>query len=345
MPSSPENNRDQSFQNETPTQPKNPRTFIWTLVRLAVGIALLIYLAKSRLIDFAQLAKLFTAWPITLAALALVFLDVFFMSIRLCWLFRPQDLRLPLLRSLDLTLVSSFFATFLPGAAGGDLAKLFYAAKDNKGRRAEIVTIIAFDRAVGLFSILLLPLLFAPLFIPLIRIVPTLQILLAITAALAVAMLAAFLLCLYTQTQMTRVAQSASRFLPGRQLPERVVATIGAYRGHWGTLLAALAASLASNLTLIAATALAILLIAPNSLSLKMCLVIPMGDVANSLPLTPGGLGVGETAFSALFKIAGLEGGAEALLCWRIWRAVVSLAGLAIYLKGMRRSVFSNTSR
>lgn len=329
---------------ESVEQHKTPRAILWTLVRLAVGIALLVYLAESRLIDFAELTKLFTAWPITLAALVFVFLDIFCMSLRLCWLFRPQGLRLPLLRSLDLTLVSSFFATFLPGAAGGDVAKLYYAAKDNKGRRTEIVTIIAFDRAVGLFSILLLPLLFAPIFVPLIRSVPTLRILLAITATLVVAMLTAFLLCLYSQGQMTRVAQWVSRFLPGRQLPERILATVGTYRGHWDTLLAALAASLASNLTLIAATALAILLIAPNSLSLKMCLVIPMGDVANSLPLTPGGLGVGETAFSSLFKIAGLEGGAEALLCWRIWRALVSLAGLAIYLKGMRRAIFSNQS-
>jgi hypothetical protein len=313
---------------------------LWTLVRLAVGVALLGYLAESRLIDFRALAKLATAWPITLAALALIFLDIFFMSLRLCWLFRPQGLRLPLSTSLALTLVSSFFATFLPGAAGGDLAKLFYAARENRGRRAEIVTTIAFDRMVGLFSLLLLPLLFAPFFVPLIRSVRPLQILLALTAALAAALLAAFLLCLFAQAQMDGVARWLSRFLPGRQLPERIVATIGAYRSHAGVLLAALAAALVSNLTLIAATALAIFLFSPGSLQLKMCLVIPMGDVANSLPLTPGGLGVGETAFSALFKIAGLLGGAEALLCWRIWRAAVGLVGLVIYLRGMRRDVF-----
>jgi uncharacterized protein (TIRG00374 family) len=316
----------------------------WTLARLAVGVGLLVYLAESRLIDFRALTKLVTAWPITLAALALVFLDIFFMSLRLCWLFEPQGLRLPLISSLELNLVSSFFATFLPGAAGGDLAKLFYAARENRGRRAEIVTTIAFDRAVGLFSILLLPLLFAPLFWsflgPLIRSVRSLQILLAVTAALAVAMLAALLLCLFSQSWMTRAARWVSRFLPGRQLPERVIATVGAYRGHAGILIAALAASLVSNLTLIAATALAILLLAPASLSMKLCLVIPMGDVANSLPLTPGGLGVGEAAFSALFKIAGLQGGADALLCWRIWRAMVGLVGLALYLRGMRRAVF-----
>jgi glycosyltransferase 2 family protein len=339
MSSAPELNEAKSDLNGAARQKKR-RAIAWAIVRLAVGIALLVYLAKSRLIDFGELTKLFTAWRITLAGLALIFLDILCMSIRLCWLFRPQGLRLPLLRSLDLTLVSSFFATFLPGAAGGDLAKLFYAAKENKGRRAEIVTTIAFDRAVGLFSILLLPLLFAPLFVPLIRTVPALQILLAITAALAAGLLAAFLLCLFSPGWIVGAAKWMSGFLPGQDLPGRIVASIAAYRGRWSVLCAALAASLASNLTLIAATALAIFLLSPNSLSLKLCLVVPMGDVANSLPLTPGGLGVGETAFSALFRVAGLQGGAEALLCWRIWRAMVGLSGLAIYLRGMRRAVF-----
>ncbi len=319
---------------------RKPRAFAWAVVRLAVGVALLAYLAKSRLIDFGELTKLFTAWPITVAALALMFIDIFFMSVRLSWLFRPQGLRLPLLRSQDLTLVSAFFATFLPGAAGGDLAKLFYAAKENKGRRTEIVTTIAFDRAVGLFSILLLPLLFAPLFVPLIRSVPALRVLLGTTAALVAGTLAAFLLCVFKRGWMIRAAKWVSRVLPGHELPERIVASIAAYRGQWRVLCAALAAAIASNLTLIAATALAIFLISPGSLSLRLCLVVPMGDVANSLPLTPGGLGVGETAFSALFRIVGLQGGAEALLCWRIWRAMVGLVGLVIYLRGMRRAVF-----
>jgi uncharacterized membrane protein YbhN (UPF0104 family) len=167
-----------------------------------------------------------------------------------------------------------------------------------------------------------------------------LQVLLVSAAGLAACLLAAFLLCLFRQSWMNRAARWVSRFLPGRKVPERMVATIGAYRGSPGILFAALGASLVSNLTLIAATALAILLLSPGSLSLKMCLVIPMGDVANSLPLTPGGLGVGEAAFNALFKVAGLQGGAEALLCWRIWRAMVGLVGLALYLRGVGRAVF-----
>lgn len=336
----PEGFRKNGDGNGTPAGNKAGRGTLWALARLAVGVALLVYLAESRIIDFRMLAKLVTGWPITLGALALIFLDIIFMALRLCLLFRPQGLRLPLIHSLELTLVSSFFTTFLPGAAGGDIAKLFYAAKENKGRRAEIVTIVAFDRVVGLFSLLLLPLLFAPLFAELIRSEKVLQALLTIAAALAVCLLAAFLVCVFQPGWMKRLVEWLSRLLPGREVPERVMATFGLYRKSPRILFAAVGASLVSNIILIAATAMAVLLLSPNSVSLKLCLVIPLGDVANALPLTPGGLGVGETAFNALFKIVGLQGGAEAMLCWRIWRALVGLVGLVLYLRGVGRVVF-----
>jgi glycosyltransferase 2 family protein len=319
---------------------KTARSLWWALVRLAIGVVLLVYLAKARVVDFQALGRLVTAWPVTLAGLGLILTDVALMAVRLCLLFGPQGFRLPLGKSLELSLVSLFFTTFLPGSIGGDVAKLFYAAKHNRGRRTEIATIVAFDRVVGLFSVLLLPLLFAPLFPELIRSVKVLRVLLMTSGALAAGLLVAFLLCLFEQSWINRLARWTSKFPPGRKVPERVVSVIGQCRGRPGVLFAALAVSLAANLTLVGAIFLAISLLNPGSLSLKICLVAPMGDVVNSLPLTPGGLGVGETAFNALFKLVGLQSGAEALLCWRIWRVMAGLAGLALYLRGVRRAVF-----
>jgi uncharacterized membrane protein YbhN (UPF0104 family) len=74
-----------------------------------------------------------------------------------------------------------------------------------------------------------------------------------------------------------------------------------------------------------------------------MFLVVPVGHIVNSLPLTPGGLGVGETAFNALFNLTGLRGGAEALLCTRIWTAMVGLIGFSFYLHGISREVFDES--
>jgi len=310
-------------------------------VRLAVGVALIAYLASSRVIDFRALSKLVSAWPISLAGISVIFLDIVLMAIRLSWLFRARNLRLPLANSLELTLVSSFFATFLPGAAGGDLAKLYYAARKNKGRRAEIVTVAVFDRAIGLFSLLLLPLLFAPLFSQMIRGVAVLRFLLIISGTLVLGMLAAFLVCLLAPDFMNRVAGWIFRFLPGGELADRTIRTIAGYRGAAGVLIGAVGLSLLANLSLVGATALAVLALHPASMSMKLCFVVPIGDVANNLPVTPGGLGVGESAYNALFKLAGLEGGADALLAWRIWRAAVGLIGLVLYLRGPGRAVYA----
>ena len=320
------------------------RRYLWLGVRFAVGIGLIVYLVRSGAIDLRLLSKLLSAWPISIAGLALIFLDIALMALRLSCLLSPRGFNLSFANSLKLTLVSSFFATFLPGTTGGDIAKLFYATKENKGRRTEIVTVVIFDRTLGLFSVLLLPLLFAPFFSELIRVVAVLRVLLIASAVLGLCLLGGLLVCLFASAAVNRVLTWGFKFLPAALMPaqkvvERAVKTIGEYRHNSRALAAALGLSIAANLSLIAVTALAIFLLHPASMTMKMCIIVPLGDVANSLPLTPGGLGVGEAAYNALFRVAGLEGGADALLLWRIWRATAGLIGLAFYLKGLGGTV------
>ncbi len=330
----------QSLRREIPSPPRSTRRVLLTLLRLGVGVGLLAYLAASKTIDLRALSRLFTAWPVTVAAVALILLDIALMALRLSWLFRPHRLHLPLGTSLQLTLVGFFFAMFLPGAAGGDLAKLFYASRDNSGRRTEIITVLIFDRAIGLFSLLILPLLFAPMFPQVLQAVRAVRILLITTTFLAFGMLAAFLICLFHRSIVNWLADRPFGFLAWRNIVERIFGTIGVYRASPWMLVAALGISLVANLSVVAVTALGVLAVNPPALAKKMCLIIPIGHILNSLPLTPGGLGVGETAFNALFEVTGLRGGAEALLCWRIRTALVSVLGLIFYLRGLRRCVF-----
>jgi uncharacterized protein (TIRG00374 family) len=319
---------------------KPARKALLSLVRLGIGLGLVAYLAESKIISFQALSNLFTAWPITLAAVALLFFDASMMALRLTWLFRPQGLHLSWKMAIRLTLVGCFFTTFLPGAAGGDVAKLFYASRENGGRKTEIVTVVIFDRFIGLFSMLLLPLLFAPMFLKLIESVGVLRVLLFIVAFLAAGLLAALMVCLFSQGLVGLLERGTLRFSKWRGLAVRTLETMGAYRRAPGILVKVLVASMLANLSLIAVTAFAVLAVNPSGLAMKMCLVIPMGYIANSLPLTPGGLGVGEAAFNALFHVTGLRGGAEALLCWRIWSALIGLLGLGIYLRGLRGCIF-----
>jgi uncharacterized protein (TIRG00374 family) len=317
-----------------------PRRVLLTLLRLAIGVGLLAYLAKTGIVDFRALGKLFTAWPITMAAMILLLVDSALMSARLSWLFRPHGLNLRFRISLELTLVGLFFATFLPGASGGDLAKLFYTARANSDRRLEIMTVVLLDRAIGMFSLLILPLLFAPMFLPFIRSVPALRALLWAVGLLASGAFTIFLLFLFSNSVVNRIPGSLLQRFTKSAIVQEVLGTIATYRRNHGVLFAALGASLLANLLLVLVTMLGLLAVAPSGWTPRMCLVIPIGHIVNSLPLTPGGLGVGETAFNALFNITGLRGGAEALLCSRIWMGLVGLIGFAFYLRGIRRKVF-----
>jgi len=315
------------------------RKTAFLVLRLAIGVGILVYLAKSGQINLSSLVRLFQAWPITLLAVGLMLLDIFIMSIRASLLFRNARLSLSLGNSFQLNLIGFLFSTFLPGAAGGDIAKVVYATRENHGRRAEVVTVLILDRLVGLFSLVLLPLLFAPFFLDLLRSVPVLRRLLYTDALLAGFMLGGTALVMFFVSTRSWVAWLLGKWPGIKSLALRVLDAMAAHGKARGTLFFALLLSLLANAALVMVTALGLYAVNPASFSMKLALVAPMGHLVNSLPLTPGGIGVGETAFNALFTLTGMSGGAETLLCLRVWNVLVGLLGLLVYLLGMGRIV------
>src|SRR5215469_598597 len=202
------------------------RRVVPTLFRFAIGAGLLVYLAKSGIVDFRALSKLFTAWRITFAAVTLLLIDSALMSVRLSWLFRPQGLNLRFGTSLKLALVGFFFATFLPGAAGGDLSKLFYTTRGNGGRRIEIMTVVLLDRAIGLFSLLLLPLIFVPMFSQSLGSESALRSVLLTVGLLALGMTAAFLACLFSDRFMVCILSITRNRLTENSVVRQIRGTI-----------------------------------------------------------------------------------------------------------------------
>ena len=175
----------------TASRANSLRKALFALLRLAIGVGILVYLVQSGHVDLHSLARVFRDWPLTLLGMAVLLVDIVFMSIRVSLLFHAQRLSLSLWNAIQLTLIGFFFSTFLPGAAGGDLAKLYYATRENEGRRAEVATVLLFDRIIGLLSLVLLPFLFAPFFLDLLRTAPTLRRILWLDGILGLGMCAA----------------------------------------------------------------------------------------------------------------------------------------------------------
>ena len=305
------------------------------VLRTAIGIALLIWLEKSGALNFHAFARLWRTGPLTLGAVAILLLDFFLMSIRVWLLFRAQNLSLSLEDAFHLTMTGFLFSMFLLGTAGGEVARFYYAARQNQGKHAEIAAALLLDRLIGLLSMILLPLLFAPFLLNLIRSLSTLRRILCLDALLALCLLLGLFVAIFFEPFRYRFWPWLKKLPALQGLWERATGTVAAYRGHRAVLLSAMILSLLANCAYIVVTGLGFYAISPASFSPRVLLVAPVGHLINALPLTPGGLGVGEAAFNALFTAAGMHGGADALFCVRLWNAIVALAYAAIFVWGL----------
>ena len=311
------------------------RKIAFLVLRMAIGIALLVWLERSGALNFHAFVRLLRIWPLTLAAVAILLLDLVLMSIRISLLFHAQNLALSLEDAFHLTLTGFIFSMFLLGTAGGEVARFYYAGRQNQGNRAEIAAALLLDRLIGLLSMILLPLLFAPFSLHLIHSLPAVERILFMDALLGLCLLLVLIVAIFFGPFHYRFWPWLKKWPALQNLWERATGTLASYRRHRAALLSALILSLLANCAYIVVTGLGLYATSPASFSARVLLVAPVGHLINALPLTPGGLGVGEAAFSALFAAAGMHGGADALFCVRLWNAIVALAYAVIFVWGI----------
>jgi uncharacterized protein (TIRG00374 family) len=68
---------------------------------------------------------------------------------------------------------------------------------------------------------------------------------------------------------------------------------------------------------------------------LRVFVATPIGLLVNAIPLSPGGLGIGENAFELLYKTIGGQNGATSFLLARVFLYSPALIGLVYVLKRM----------
>lgn len=118
--------------------------------KLVVTLAFLAWLAARA--DLADLGRAFAGADSAGLALALALAGLAYpaMAARLHGLLRLQSVDTPFAAVHRLVWVGQFFNAFLPGGAGGDLARAYYLARDHPGRRAAALCALVADRLLGL---------------------------------------------------------------------------------------------------------------------------------------------------------------------------------------------------
>ena len=308
-------------------------------VRIVLAAALLGYLVYSGSIDWDFLAGLFSAWYFSLAAIAGFILVHMVLAWRLQILLQAHDLVLAYWPAFRLTLIGLFFNTYLPGAQGGDLIKIYYASKGNPGKRTEIITIMIFDRLVGMFSLFVAPVIIAPFFYDVIAANRPMQGLLLITSGASVAVVVSVIIGMRMDVEHGRFFVWLYNKIPKGEFLRRILVTIHSYRHNSKKVLFTVALSIAMQTLVIGSMLFIAAAITPGGADTRMALLVPMGFLATALPVTPGGIGVGEAALDSLFKLFDLHGGAELLLGWRVLMVIIGMLGLYYYLRAGNRFV------
>jgi uncharacterized protein (TIRG00374 family) len=304
------------------------------VARFAAGLLLLAALFYFHLIDVSALGKAL-AHPGLLALAALVCVATIPVAgLRWHILLRSQGLSLHLKDTIRIVAMGAFFATFLPGSAGGDLVRGFYIFQASHGRRTGALLSIFIDRLIGLAAFVLFGV-FATLTRPWSS-YGAFEYGIFVFAALFIAgLLILFQFGHPISRLMNRLFEGRSQRLAG--IIDDAGEAMHQYSRDWRSVLLCLAMSF----VLVFAIAISVVIIAEaaqfgglSSLEYGIAGVYAM--IANSLPFTPGGLGIGEGAFaSACVALEPSTSGIPYGTIFLVLRCVIvisTLPGLIVYL-------------
>jgi uncharacterized protein (TIRG00374 family) len=237
--------------------------------------------------------------------------------------------------TLRTTFTSNFFNVFLPGSIGGDMVRVLLARRAAQRGISRLASTVVVDRLSGLAALILLavcvvPALPAWLHEP-VYLLALAAVCAALPAGIAIGVLAG-----------GRIAGVLDRFPAplGPRLAHgirEVLAALDAYAGRWPVLVHALLLSVLQFLIVLVCLMVLGAAMSFHGLSPSGYIVAGVWSIiANFLPITPGGLGVGEAAFAQLAAaLEAVPSGASygnVFLATRILNVLITVAGVLPYL-------------
>jgi uncharacterized protein (TIRG00374 family) len=304
----------------------------YTIWKVLIATALLTWLIKSGRLNFHPLLS--TSFNIYhLMGIVLLFCSLFVQGVRWWWLLKTQKLHLPFLKTIHLSWIGQFFSLVLPGVAGGELARGYYITQEAGSNKVAGLSTVLVDRVMGLYALLCLSIT-SLVFLMLSQSqlsLPVLQFgILNVIMFSGISLLGVALLLHPTRSLTLRLVPGRYRTL--------VESTLKNYQIHMRDLLLCFSLSLLASIMALGSFQVAGLMVQTPLSWKQIFLVCPLVFIASTLPISPGGIGVGETAASLFFARFGVETGATIMLIVRIWLVILRLPGGLLYIVHTPRS-------
>jgi glycosyltransferase 2 family protein len=315
-----------------------------SIAKIALALAILVYLTLQARDGFARLSEQTFAWHFLVAALLFSLLTAMLSFARWHLLIRAVGISAPLVDTLRLGALGFALNFVSPGSVGGDLFKAVFLAHRHPGQRPEAVATVLADRALGLLVMLSV----ASCGILATDVLNTdstwlhalAQSILTVTGVGW--LIFALLMCVGTLSGRWMTEQAAGLPFVGSMFA-RLLNTVHIYRGKKRMLTAAFALS-----ALMALSSITTFYLISRGLGIpgppwsEHVVIVPMAGVAGAVPLTPSGLGTMEFAVEELYRA--MPGGEHVVqgdgtlvaLGRRVTDIAVALIGLGFYFAHRR---------
>lgn len=121
---------------------------------MCIGIGAVVIISKSGYIDWPLIGSIFLNPKIGIVLLVLTALNLFFQALR-WWIIASHSLGPNRLFSkLQYTLIGSFFNFVFPSSIGGDVLRGYYLAQEHNDKKMRSALTVILDRLIGLYSMI-----------------------------------------------------------------------------------------------------------------------------------------------------------------------------------------------
>lgn len=306
------------------------------VLKAAVGLILVAYVLKSRMVDFEVLHSLLLN-PLNLV-IAFFFLSLSSLLCTARWqvLARPQGLELSFKKLFSLTMIGSFFNTFMPGSVGGDLIKAWYVAGQAPDRRTRAVFSVLLDRVLGLTVIIFYSAFTLIFYTEWLQDNMQLQMVATSIWGFTTACLIFTALFFTPVVWNNRLFTRLLEWLHQNVRLGKIIDSALLYRKQF---LAICLATLLSGFSVLGLNVFFFLL--GKSIGIPMDLphyffVVPLALTVSAVPLLPGGIGTGQVAFYTLFTwmhMADPNQGSTLCTVYQIYTILFNCLGAFFYLR------------
>ena len=317
--------------------PQGAKKVALFFLKYVVGISLIVWMVWTGKVDLSVLTRL-PADLLVQASILTLILTVLG-AVRVRYILQKQAIRTGVWQCFLYNCAGILYSAFLPGGISGDAVRAYLFMKAVPNHRLAILGAMVLDRVLGLVSMVFLG------FIA------------ACYMAITVTFIRPYLLGFGAIFFSLIGGVALLHFIGARHSPEKQSAAEGFVERIWARVKHVIASLRihdypARVLTFVVLQSMVIHLLAVALIYicsvyarsgldfLRVFVATPIGLLVNAIPLSPGGLGIGENAFELLYKTIGGQNGATSFLLARVFLYSPALIGLVYVLIRMvtRRS-------